>query len=209
MPKYYCVINYKRDEGREGSVRVARAVTSFSVGICASVDGGRGVVFSFHLTGFRFFFVNLLNFVFFAFFFFLVELLHALLSPRLLDKVDLGAGYGRGRHEATVFRADKGQVALGCVGAILGRLQFSLESAHPGYALLGHALLLLQLPLVDVDLLRRLVESLLQQSNVLRVLLDLDHHFLDVALLLAQDLHRFRVSALLLVQLELEIADLS
>jgi len=60
-----------------------------------------------------------------------------------------------------VFGADQGQVALGGIGAIFRGLELSLESANPCDALLGHALLLLQLPLVNVDLLTGLIERFL------------------------------------------------
>lgn len=128
--------------------------------------------------------------------------------PRLLDEVHLGTGHGRGGDEAAVFGADQGQVALSRVGAILRGLELPLESTDSGDALLRHALLFLQLSLVDGDLLVGLVEALLQQGDVLRVLLHLDHHLLDVAFLLAQDLHGLGMSALLFVQLELQVANL-
>ncbi|OAD55982.1 hypothetical protein WN48_04104 [Eufriesea mexicana] len=128
--------------------------------------------------------------------------------PRLLDEVHLRSGHAGGGDEAAVFCADQSQVALSGVGSVFSSLQFPLESADPGHALLGHALLLLQLPLVDAHFLRRLIERLLQQRDVLRVLLYLDHHLLDVALLLTEDLHGLRVSALLFVELEFQIADL-
>lgn len=128
--------------------------------------------------------------------------------PRLLDEVHLGTGHGGGGDEATVFRADQAQVAFGGVGAVLRGLELPLESADPGHALLGHAFLFLELPLVDAHLLASLVEGFLQQRNVLRVFLDLDHHLLDVALLLAEDLHGLGVSALLLVHFQFKIADL-
>lgn len=107
-----------------------------------------------------------------------------------------------------MFRADQSQVALGGVSAVLRGLQLPLESADPCHALLGHAFLLLQLPLVDAHLLARLVQGFLQQRDVLRVLLHLYHHLLDVALLLAKDLNSLGVSALLLVQFQLQIANL-
>lgn len=130
------------------------------------------------------------------------------LLPRFLDEVYLGARYSRGGDEAAVFGADQAQIALGRVGAILSGLEFPLESADPADALLGHALLLLQLSLVDADLLRGLVVRFLQQSDILRVLFHLDHHFLDVALLLAQDLHGLSVSAFLFVQFEFQVTNL-
>jgi len=80
------------------------------------------------------------------------------LLPRFLDEVHLRAGDGRGGDEAAVFSTDQTQVAFGRIGAILRGLEFPLESADPGDALLGHAFLLLQLPLVDADLLSSLVE---------------------------------------------------
>lgn len=128
--------------------------------------------------------------------------------PRLLDEVHLRTGHGGGGDEAAVFRTDQSQIALGGVSAVFRGFQFSLESANPGYALLGHALLLLKLPLVDAHFLGCLVQGFLQQRDVLCVLLDLDHHLLDVTLFLAQDLHGFSVSALLFVQFQFQIANL-
>lgn len=128
--------------------------------------------------------------------------------PRLLDEVHLGTGHRRGGDEAAVLGADQGQVALSRVGAILRGLELPLEPADPGDALLRHAFLFLQLPLVDADLLAGLVERLLQQGDVLRVFLHLDHHLLDVALLLAQNLHGLGVSALLFVQFKLQVTNL-
>jgi len=59
----------------------------------------------------------------------------------LLHQVHLAAGDGRGRDEGAVLGPDQGQVALGGVGALLGRLQLALESPHSSHTLLGHALL--------------------------------------------------------------------
>lgn len=129
-------------------------------------------------------------------------------TPRLLDEVHLRSRHAGGGDEAAVFCADQSQIALSGVGSVFSGLQLPLESADPGHALLGHALLLLQLPLVDVHLLGRLVQRLLQQRDVLRVLLYLNHHLLDVALLLAEDLHGLGVSALLFVELEFQVANL-
>lgn len=107
-----------------------------------------------------------------------------------------------------MFGADQAQVALGRIGTILRGLEFPLESADPGDTLLGHAFLFLQLPLVDADFLSGLVERFLQQGDVLRVLFNLDHHLLDVTLLLAQDLHGLGMSTLFFVQFEFQVANL-
>lgn len=130
------------------------------------------------------------------------------LLPRLLDEVYLRAGHSGGGYEAAVFRADQSQIALSSIGTVFGGFQFSLESANPGHALLGHAFLFLQLPLVDAHFLVRFVQGLLQQRDILRVLFNLDHHFLDITFLLAEDFHGFGVSAFLLVQFELKVANL-
>lgn len=123
------------------------------------------------------------------------------LLPRLLDEVDLGSRYrGRG-DEAAVLGPDEREIGLGGVSPVLCGLKLALEAAHPRHALLGHAFLLLDLALVDADLLDGLVQGLLEQGDVLAVLFHLDHHLLDVALLLAQDLHRLCVPALFLVEL--------
>lgn len=83
------------------------------------------------------------------------------LLPRLLDKVDLRTGYGRGGDEAAVFGTNQGQIAFSGIGTVLGCFEFPLESADPGYTLLGHALLLLELSLIDADFLIRLVQRFL------------------------------------------------
>lgn len=103
--------------------------------------------------------------------------------------------------------ADDVQAGLGGVGAILGSLQLALEAAHTGGGLLGDTLLLGQLAAVDVDLGSGLVQRVLQQDEVLLVLLALHQHLLDGALLLAQNLDGLGVAALLLLQLQLQIAD--
>lgn len=71
------------------------------------------------------------------------------------------------------------------------------------------AYLLVELTLVDVDLLRGLLEGLLQQDNVLLVFLALQSDFLDDALLFPQNLDGLGVTALLLVQFDFHIADAS
>lgn len=63
----------------------------------------------------------------------------------LLDQVDLRAGHRRGGDEGAVLSTDEREVALGDVSAILGCLQLALESSHSGHALLGHALLLIEI----------------------------------------------------------------
>lgn len=103
--------------------------------------------------------------------------------------------------------ADEVQVGLGDIGTVLGSLQFALETTHTGGGLLGDALLLGQLATVDVDLGSGLVQGILQQDDVLLVLLALDHHLLDGALLLAQDLDGLGVAALLLLQLQFQVTD--
>ena len=120
--------------------------------------------------------------------------------PRLLDEVHLRTGHAGGGDETAVFCTDQSQIALGRVGSVFSSFQFSLESADSGHALLGHALLLLQLPLVEIHFLGRFVQRFLQQCDILRILLNLDHHLLDVALFLAKNLHGFGVSALLFVE---------
>ncbi|KYN07383.1 hypothetical protein ALC62_01585, partial [Cyphomyrmex costatus] len=106
--------------------------------------------------------------------------------------------------KAAVFGADQAQIALCRVGAILRGLEFSLESADPGDALLGHAFLLLQLSLVDADFLGGFVKRFLQQRDVLRVLFNLNHYLLDVALLLTKYLYSLSVSTFFFVQLEFQ-----
>lgn len=81
--------------------------------------------------------------------------------PRLLDEVHLRTGHAGGGDEAAVFCADQSQVALSGISTIFSSLQFPLESADPGHALLGHAFLFLQLSLVDVHFLARLVQRFL------------------------------------------------
>jgi len=106
-----------------------------------------------------------------------------------------------------VLGADDVQAGLGRIGTVLGSLQLALEAAHTGGGLLGNTLLLGQLAAVDVDLGSGLVQRILQQDDVLLVLLALDDDLLDGALLLAQDLDGLGVAALLLLQLQLQIAD--
>jgi len=106
-----------------------------------------------------------------------------------------------------VLGADDVQAGLGRIGTVLGSLQLALEAAHTGGGLLGNTLLLGQLAAVDVDLGSGLVQRILQQDDVLLVLLALDDNLLDGALLLAQDLDGLGVAALLLLQLQLQIAD--
>lgn len=59
----------------------------------------------------------------------------------LLDQVDLGAGHCAGGDEGTMLGTDEVQAALGCVGPVLSRLQFPLETAHAGHALAGYSFL--------------------------------------------------------------------
>lgn len=61
----------------------------------------------------------------------------------LLGDEDLPGATGNlaGGHPGAVLGANQGQVALGGVGAILGRLQFALEAAHAGQVLLAQTLL--------------------------------------------------------------------
>jgi hypothetical protein len=65
--------------------------------------------------------------------------------------------------------------------------------------------LFLQLPLINVGLLGALLQRVLEENNVLLVLLALNHDFLDLAFLLAEDLDGLSVSPLLLVQLQLQV----
>lgn len=54
----------------------------------------------------------------------------------LLDQVDLGAGHCAGGDEGAVLGTDQVQTALSGVGTVFSCLQFALETAHAGYALL-------------------------------------------------------------------------
>ena len=128
--------------------------------------------------------------------------------PRLLDEVYLGTGHGWSGDKAAVFGADQAQIALCRVGAILRGLEFSLESADPGDALLRHAFLLLQLSLVDAYFLGCFVKWFLQQSDVLRILFNLNHYLLNVTLLLTKYLYSLSVSAFFFIQLEFQITNL-
>lgn len=128
--------------------------------------------------------------------------------PRLLDEVYLGTGHGWSGDKAAVFGADHGQIALCRVSAILRGLEFSLESTDSSNALLGHAFLFLQLSLVDADFLGCFVKWFLQQSDVLRVLFNLNHYLLNIALLLTKYLYSLSVSAFFFVQLEFQVANL-
>lgn len=56
-------------------------------------------------------------------------------SSALLDEVDLGSGNAGCCDEGAVLGADKRQVALGLVGAVLSCLEFSLETTHTGHGL--------------------------------------------------------------------------
>lgn len=120
--------------------------------------------------------------------------------PRLLDEVHLRTGNAGGGDETAVFCTDQSQIALSRVSSVFSSFQFSLESANPGYTLLGHALLLLQLPLVEIHFLGRFVQRFLQQRNIFRIFFNLDHHLLDITFFLAKNLHGFGVSALLFVE---------
>ncbi len=62
------------------------------------------------------------------------------MSCVLLDDLNLG-GARECSDERPVLGSDHAQVALGTVGALLGRLKLALEPADSGDALLGHALL--------------------------------------------------------------------
>lgn len=124
-----------------------------------------------------------------------------------LLNVHLRAGHGGGGDECAVLGADQIQIGFGNIGTILGSLQLTLETADACGCLLGDALLLGQLASVDVDLGIALVQRILQQNDILLVLLALYDHLLDGALLLAQDLDGLGVTALLLLQLQLQIAN--
>lgn len=69
------------------------------------------------------------------------------------------------------------------------------------------AYLFCQLPLVDVDFLGCLLQGVLEKHDVLLVFLALDNDFLQLALLLAQDLDGFGVPPLLLIQFQFHILD--
>lgn len=64
-----------------------------------------------------------------------------------------------------------------------------------------------QLPLVDVDLLGGLFERVLEESNVLLVLLALNHDLLELTLLLAEDLDGLSVPPLLLIHFQFHVLD--
>lgn len=66
--------------------------------------------------------------------------------------------------------------------------------------------LFLKLSLVDADFGVNLVEGFLKKSNILLVLLALDHDLLDLAFLLAHDLDGLSMTSLLLIELEFHIA---
>lgn len=53
-----------------------------------------------------------------------------------LDQVNLRSRYRAGGDEGAVLGPDYVQTALGSVGTVLGCLQFPLEAAHAGHALL-------------------------------------------------------------------------
>ena len=72
--------------------------------------------------------------------------------PRLLYDGDGAAGNGRLGDEAPVLGADHVHVALGRLGARLGRLELALEAPHAVDVLRGGGLLVGQLPLVQVHL---------------------------------------------------------
>ena len=65
------------------------------------------------------------------------------------------------------------------------------------------------MPLVNVDLLVRLVEGLLKDLNVLVVLFTLHHELLHVAFLLLEDLDGLLVATALFVKLALKVVDLN
>lgn len=64
----------------------------------------------------------------------------------------------------------------------------------------------LELSLVDVDLLVDLVEGVGQGLNLGLVFFHLNHDFLHLTLLLAQDLDGFGVSSLFFVQFQFQVA---
>lgn len=70
-----------------------------------------------------------------------------------------------------------------------------------------NAYLLVHLTLVDVDLLRGLLQRLLQQDHVLLVLLALQSDLLDGAFLFPQNFDCFGVTAFLLVQFHFHVAN--
>lgn len=63
----------------------------------------------------------------------------------------------------------------------------------------NNSYLFLHLPFVNVDLLRGLLERVLEQYDVLLILFALNHNLLKGAFLLAQNFDRLGVSPLLLV----------
>ena len=79
-----------------------------------------------------------------------------------------------------VFHTPEGvESALGIEGAALGGLEVPLELLDPHDVGVGDALLLLELPLVHLDLLVEFVQRLLQDDDVLPVLLGLQQQLLD------------------------------
>ena len=79
------------------------------------------------------------------------------------------------------FRCTSDSVAcsLGVERTALGRLEVPLELLDPHDVGVGDALLLLELPLVHLDLLVEFVQRLLQDDDVLPVLLGLQQQLLD------------------------------
>lgn len=67
----------------------------------------------------------------------------------------------------------------------------------------------LELSLVKSDLLVAFVQAFLEKGNVLLIFFALNHHLLDGAFLLAQDLDGFSVTSLLFVQFQFHVADAS
>lgn len=57
-------------------------------------------------------------------------------SGGFLNQIDLRSGDGRGGDERAVLGADQRQVALSHIGAVLGSLELSLETANLGDTLL-------------------------------------------------------------------------
>ena len=76
-------------------------------------------------------------------------------------------------------KPERVQCALGVKRTALGCLEVPLELLDPHDVGVGDALLLLELPLVHLDLLVEFVQRLLQDDDVLPVLLGLQQQLLD------------------------------
>ena len=87
---------------------------------------------------------------------------------------------------SSIHELDLVKGGLGLLSPVLGALQLALELLDTHYVGVGDALLLLELPLVHLDLLVEFVQRLLQDDDVLAVFPGLEDELLDLAGL---DLH--------------------